>query len=56
MNRYKFEVQNCITKEVDAESKEEARLLLIDNLHLVADEMVNGNCHVSEGEVVKNEL
>lgn len=48
MKRYRFEIQKCINVEVDAETVEEARAGVIDNLAIYADEMIV-DPYVSEG-------
>lgn len=49
MKTYKFEIQSCIEVEAEAESKEEARLQIIDNLKQYADQMIGSDCYVSDG-------
>lgn len=53
--KYKFEIQNLINVIVEAKNKEEARLILIDNIDDYADQMVNGDCYVSDGEEVNSD-
>ena len=48
--KFKFEIQNCIQVEVEADNKEDARMKIIENLDDYADEMVDGSCYVSNGE------
>lgn len=50
MVKFKFEIQNCIRVEVEADNKEDARMQIIDNLSDYADEMVGASCYVSDGE------
>lgn len=52
MPMYKFEVQNCITLEVDAIDAATAREDLIENLASFGDDMIQ-DCVVSDGEEVK---
>ena len=52
MARFRFEVQNCINVEIEAENAEEARMELINNLDNFADRMVDGSCYVSDGKEV----
>lgn len=54
MGNFKFEIQNCIETTVQAKSKEEARVKLIDNLENYAQEMVDGSCYVSDGEFIED--
>ena len=49
---FRFQIQNCIDVEVEADDKEEARIHLIDNIDDYAERMVNGSCYVSDGEEV----
>lgn len=53
VRRYKFEIQNCITVEELGDNKDEARIRVIDNLAEYSEEMLDGNCYVSDGEEVK---
>ncbi len=48
MTRYRFEIQKSITVEAEAETVEEARIGVIDNLSIYADEMVQ-DPYVSDG-------
>ena len=50
MKIYKFEIQNCITIEVEADNKEDARMKVIENLDDYAEQMVDGSAYVSDGE------
>ena len=50
MKTYKFEIQNCINVEIEGDSPEHARMKLINELDKHADEMIGGNCYVSDGE------
>jgi len=47
MNRYTVQIQNCIDVEIDANSKEEARGIVIENLEDYKEEMIN-TCTVHE--------
>ncbi len=49
--KYKFQIQNCIDVEIEAENKDEARIKIIDNLTDYADELIN-NCYVSDGKKI----
>lgn len=49
---FKFEVQNCICVDVEGDSRESARMWLINNLRDYAFDMVDGSCYVSEGDEV----
>jgi len=53
MKKYKFEIQNCINVEIEGTDKDDARIRLIDNLEDYGDEMVDGNCYVSDGEEIQ---
>ena len=50
MVRFRFEIQNCIKVEIEANNQEEARMQIINNLDDYADQMVDGSCYVSNGE------
>ena len=52
MKEYEFEIQNCIKVNMKGASREEARIKLIESLKNYADEMLDGNCYVSDGEEV----
>jgi hypothetical protein len=43
---YEIEIQKCISVRVFAESKDEARSKVINNLHLYKDEMID-DCYIS---------
>ena len=49
MKIYRFEIQACIEVEAEAESKDEARMQIVDNLKQYADDMVTSSCYVSDG-------
>ena len=51
--KFRFDIQNCIQVEIDAETAEEARMFIIDNLSDYADDMVDGSCIVSDGVEVR---
>jgi len=53
MKKFKFEIQNCITVEIEANNKEEARMIIVKNTYDYSDEMLGGSCYVSDGEEVK---
>ena len=53
MPKYRFEMQNCIDIEIEADNKDEARMKIIENMKDYADQMVDGSCYVSDGEEVK---
>lgn len=46
---YRFEIQNCIKVDVEAEDNEEARADLINNLNNYKDDMIS-DCVISDGE------
>jgi len=50
MTTYRFEIQNCIQVEVEAENKENARQWLVNNKQNYADDMVDNSCWISDGE------
>ena len=56
MSKYRFEIQNCIKVEIEAENADEARMKIIDNLDDYADDMLDGSCYVSDGEQIEEEL
>ena len=53
MKKFKFEIQNCIEIEVSAESKEDARMMLVEDQSLYEDEMCGQSCWISDGEEIK---
>lgn len=55
MTKYKFEIQNLLTPIIEANNKEEARLILINNLQNYAEQMVDGSCYVSKGKEIKGD-
>ena len=56
MSKYRFEIQNCIKVEIEAENADEARMRIINNLDDYADDMLDGSCYVSDGEKIEKEL
>lgn len=50
MKIYKFEIQNCITVEMEGESSEDARMKIINNINDYAEQMVDGSAYVSDGK------
>ena len=53
MNKYKFEIQECITVEMEGESADDARMKIIENLSDYAEQMVTGSCYVSDGDKIE---
>ena len=53
MKTYKFEIQNCINVNISADSREEARQILVNSLQDYAQEMCDGSAYISDGEEVK---
>lgn len=51
MDKYMFEIQNCINIDVDANNAEEARKKLINNPSLYQDELIK-DCYISDGRKV----
>jgi len=51
--KFIFEIQNCIKVEVEADSQEEARMFIIENLDEYKDEMVDSSCCVSDGVEIR---
>ena len=51
MAKYKFEIQSCIGIVIEADSADEARLILVDNPGLYKDDMVK-DPYISDGEKV----
>ena len=51
--KYRFEIQNCITVDMEGEDAEDARMKIIENMEDYADEMVDGSAYVSDGEEVE---
>jgi len=47
---YEFEIQSCIRVEMEGKDSEDARIKLIDNIRQFANQMVEGNCYVSNGK------
>jgi len=50
---FKFEIDNLITINVNAETKEEARMFLVDNPDYYKDEIMS-DVYISNGEEVKD--
>jgi len=55
LTKYKFEIQNLITVEIEANNSEDARMKLIDSLDDYAEQMVDGSCYVSDGTEIKED-
>lgn len=53
-NTYEFEVQNCVKVQVEANSKDEARMILVDNPDLYQDKIME-DCCISDGRECSNE-
>jgi hypothetical protein len=53
MGKYRFEIQNCINVEIEADTPEEARMFLVENTDDYADQMVDGSCYISDGVEIK---
>lgn len=54
MPKYKFEIQALEAVEIEADSAEEARLKVVDNLHDGNyDSQLRQNCYVSDGTEVE---
>lgn len=49
---FEFEIQNCIKVRVTGETAEDSRMYVINHLDDYADEMVDGNCYVSDGKEI----
>lgn len=52
MGKYRFEIQNCITYEVIAENKEDARDMLVNNPDWYEEELAGPSCWISDGEEI----
>lgn len=52
MKKFKFEIQQLITVEIEGNSADEARMKLIHSLDDYAEQMTD-DCYVSDGEEVK---
>lgn len=52
MTKYKFEIQACIDVEAEADSVEDARFQIVNNIKNYADEMVT-DPWVSDGVEIK---
>ena len=55
MPTYEFEIQNCIRAQASGETRDEARVNLIDSLDEYAEQMVDGSCYVSDGKLIKED-
>jgi len=51
--KFRFEMSNSIEIEIEAKTKEEARLKLVDTKKDYAHLMVWDNCYISDGEEIK---
>jgi hypothetical protein len=52
MKTFKFEIQNLISVEIEAETKEEARIKIIDNLEKGEyNSDLCSDCYVSDGDL-----
>jgi len=52
MAKFRFEIQNCIHVEIEAENKEAARMFLVENTSDYAEQMVDGSCYISDGQEI----
>ena len=50
---FRFEVQNFISVDIKADTRQEARMILINNLEDYGDQMCDGLAYVSDGEEIK---
>jgi len=48
MPMFRFEIQNCIDVDVEADNVEEARMFIIENIKEYADDLIGDAC-VSNG-------
>lgn len=53
-NTYEFEVQNCVKVQVEANNKEEARMMLVDSPDLYQEKIME-DCYISDGRECSNE-
>jgi len=53
--KFKFEMQNLIIIEVEATTKEKARMQIVNNIEDYGDRMVYDDCYISDGEETKEE-
>ncbi len=53
MTKFRFQIQNCIDVEIEADNKEDARMNIIENIEDYADQMVDGSCYVSNGDEIQ---
>lgn len=51
MKKYRFEMQNCINIEIEADNEIEARSEIIDHIDRYADQMIQ-DCYISDGAEV----
>jgi hypothetical protein len=49
MQKYRFQIQSCIEVETEADTKEDARIQIVDNLKQYAEQMTTSSCYVSDG-------
>lgn len=52
MKKYRFQIQNCIDVDIEADNEIEARIEIVDHIERYAGQMVN-NPYISEGEEIK---
>lgn len=52
MKRFKFEISNTIIVYKEAETKEDARMDVINNLRDYDDDMLSSSAYVSDGEEI----
>jgi hypothetical protein len=52
MPLFKYEIQNCISVEIDARTAEDGRMELIENIDEYADSMI-ADCCISDGTLVR---
>ena len=55
MKKFRFEIQNCIDVNIEAENAEDARMQIVENISDYAEQMVDGSCYVSDGVEVTND-
>lgn len=53
MAKFRFQIQNCIDVEVEADNVDDARIWLVENTDDYAEEMLGGSCYISDGVEVK---
>ena len=54
MASFEFEIQNCVTIKVDADSKDEARMKLINSDDLYYEELLS-DPYISEGKLLEDD-